>query len=77
MPKSKVITSHTSGKRDSWWYLVQDPNRALFVEHENDDEPEQGRTRWTLNEALEKGIASPDLQRLVDRMFKDDDAQWS
>ena len=29
--KSKVIASHTSSQRDSWWYLIQKDDGTLHV----------------------------------------------
>jgi hypothetical protein len=74
MAKIKLIYHHESSQRDTWWHLIQDENGGLHVEHENDNDPTQGTSRWTLNEALEQGLASPALQKLVDRMFEDRNA---
>jgi hypothetical protein len=32
MGQSRVLHSHMSSQRDSWWYLVQDDNGALFID---------------------------------------------
>ena len=48
MGQSRVLHSHMSSQRDSWWYLVQDDNGALFIDYENDVSPEDGRTRSLL-----------------------------
>lgn len=74
MSKRTVITSHTSSRRDSWWFLIQDDDGALYVEHENDDAPEQGKTRWTINEFMQRGDAKRELQQLIDRMFENRNA---
>jgi hypothetical protein len=39
MGQSRVLHSHMSSQRDSWWYLVQDDNGALFIDYENDVSP--------------------------------------
>ena len=36
--KSKVIASHTSSQRDSWWYLIQKDDGTLHVGHESDSQ---------------------------------------
>jgi len=54
MGQSRVLHSHMSSQRDSWWYLVQDDNGALFIDYENDVSPEDGRTRTPINEFIAK-----------------------
>ena len=39
--KSKVIASHTSSQRDSWWYLIQKDDGTLHVGHESDTQGER------------------------------------
>ena len=78
MGQSRVLHSHTSSQRDSWWYLVQDDDGALFIEYENDDAPNE---KWKLpiNDFLKKeGTATgagAALRKLVDRMFEDNNAK--
>jgi len=36
MSRSTVLGSHTSSQRDSWWYLEQAEDGALYVRYEND-----------------------------------------
>jgi len=80
MGQSRVLHSHMSSQRDSWWYLVQDDNRALFIDYENDVSPEDGRTRTPINEFIAKdrnGAVGKAIQLLIDRMFEDRDAKGS
>ena len=71
MRKTAVITHHTSTQRDSWWYLIQDDDGTLYVEHVDDLNPNHELTRWTINEFIctadRPGRA---LQKLIDRMFE-------
>jgi hypothetical protein len=39
--KSKVIASHTSSQRDSWWYLIQKDDGTLHVGYESDSQGER------------------------------------
>lgn len=75
MAKIQLIYHHESSRRDSWWHLIQEDNGGLFVEHHDDNDPKRVTFRWTLNEALEQGLASPELQKLVDRMFEEHNAK--
>ncbi|MDE5453674.1 hypothetical protein GWE18_12530 [Bradyrhizobium sp. CSA112] len=80
MGQSRVLHSHMSSQRDSWWYLVQDDNGALFIDYENDVSPEDGRTRTPINEFIAKdrnGAVRKAIQLLIDRMFEDRDAKGS
>jgi hypothetical protein len=80
MGQSRVLHSHVSSQRDSWWYLVQDDNGALFIDYENDVSPEDGRTRTPINEFIAKdrnGAVGKAIQLLIDRMFEDRDAKGS
>lgn len=80
MGQSRVLHSHMSSLRDSWWYLVQDDNGALFIDYENDVSPEDGRTRTPINEFIAKdrnGAVGKAIQLLIDRMFEDRDAKGS
>jgi hypothetical protein len=80
MGQSRVLPSHMSSQRDSWWYLVQDDNGALFIDYENDVSPEDGRTRIPINEFIAKdrnGAVGKAIQLLIDRMFEDRDAKGS
>ena len=80
MGQSRVLHSHMSSQRDSWWYLVQDDNGALFIDYENDVSPEDGRTRTPINEFIAKyinGAVGNAIQLLIDRMFVDRDAKGS
>jgi hypothetical protein len=80
MGQSRVLHSHMSSQRDSWWYLVQDDNGALFIDYENDVSPEDGRTRTPINEFIAKdrnGAVGKAIQLLIDRMFEDRDAKGS
>jgi hypothetical protein len=80
MGQSRVLHSHMSSQRDSWWYLVQDDNGALFIDYENDVSPEDGRTRTPINEFIAKdrnGAVGKATQLLIDRMFEDRDAKGS
>jgi hypothetical protein len=79
MGQSRVLHSHMSSQRDSWWYLVQDDNGALFIDYENDVSPEDGRTRTPINEFIAKdrnGAVGKAIQLLIDR-FEDRDAKGS
>jgi hypothetical protein len=80
MGQSRVLHSHMSSQRDSWWYLVQYDNGALFIDYENDVSPEDGRTRTPINEFIAKdrnGAVGKAIQLLIDRMFEDRDAKGS
>jgi hypothetical protein len=80
MGQSRVLHSHMSSQRDSWWYLVQDDNGALFIDYENDVSPEDGRTRTPINEFIAKdrnGAVGKAIQLLIERMFEDRDAKGS
>ena len=80
MGQSRVLHSHMSSQRASWWYLVQDDNGALFIDYENDVSPEDGRTRTPINEFIAKdrnGAVGKAIQLLIDRMFEDRDAKGS
>ena len=69
MGQSRVLHSHMSSQRDSWWYLVQDDNGALFIDYENDVSPEDGRTRTPINEFIAKdrnGAVGKAIQLLID-----------
>jgi len=68
--KSKVIASHTSSQRDSWWYLIQKDDGTLHVGHETDTQGEQIEREVPLNEFMREGAgAQAELQDLIDRMF--------
>jgi hypothetical protein len=68
--KSKVIASHTSSQRDSWWYLIQKDDGTLHVGHESDTQGEQIEREVPLNEFMREGAgAQAELQDLIDRMF--------
>lgn len=70
MSKMAVISHHTSRQRDSWWYLVQDKNGALYVEHVDDLDPTKALTRWPINDfILTVSRSNHPLQDLIDRMF--------
>jgi hypothetical protein len=78
MARSKVITSHTSSRRDSWWYLEQDEDGSLHVRYENDDDHSLD-WRKPLHEFIASGWGTiqPELQSLINRMFDDHDAARS
>ena len=69
--KTKVIASHTSSQRDSWWYLIQKDDGTLHVGHESDSRGEERIEREVpLNDFVREGAgAQAELQNLVDRMF--------
>jgi hypothetical protein len=68
--KSKVIASHTSSQRDSWWYLIQKDDGTLHVGHESDTQGERIERELPLNEFMREGAgAQAELQDLIDRMF--------
>jgi hypothetical protein len=68
--KSKVIASHTSSQRDSWWYLIQKDDGTLHVGHESDTQGERIEREVPLNEFMREGAgAQAELQDLIDRMF--------
>jgi hypothetical protein len=68
--KSKVIASHTSSQRDSWWYLIQKDDGTLHVGHESDTQGERIEREVLLNEFMREGAgAQAELQDLIDRMF--------
>jgi hypothetical protein len=68
--KSKVIASHTSSQRDSWWYLIQKDDGTLHVGHESDSQGERIEREVPLNDFMRAGTgARAELQDLIDRMF--------
>jgi hypothetical protein len=69
--KSKVIASHTSSQRDSWWYLIQKDDGTLHVGHESDSRGTLSIDREvTINDFMsERSGAQAELQDLIDRMF--------
>jgi hypothetical protein len=68
--KSKVITSHTSGRRDNWCYLIQKDDGTLHVGHESDSQGERIEREVPLNDFMREGAgAQAELQNLIDRMF--------
>ena len=68
--KSKVIASHTSSQRDSWWYLIQKDDGTLHVGHESDSQGERIEREVPLNDFMREGAgAQAELQDLIDRMF--------
>jgi hypothetical protein len=68
--KSKVIASHTSSQRDSWWYLIQKGDGTLHVGHESDSQGERIEREVPPNEVMREGAgAQAELQNLIDRMF--------
>jgi hypothetical protein len=68
--KSKVIASHTSSQRDSWWYLIQKDDGTLHVGHESDSQGERIEREVPLNDLMREGAgAQAELQNLIDRMF--------
>jgi hypothetical protein len=68
--KSKVIASHTSSQRDSWWYLIQKDDGTLHVGHESGSLGERIEREVPLNEFMREGAgAQAELQDLIDRMF--------
>lgn len=69
MSKSVILGSHTSSRRDSWWYLEQDDDGSLWVRHENDDDS-SGNWRKPLHQVLAEGDRRL-VQDRIDRMFMD------
>jgi hypothetical protein len=68
--KSKVIASHTSSQRDSWWYLIQKDDGTLHVGHESGSQGERIEREVPLNDFMCEGAgAQAELQDLIDRMF--------
>ena len=68
--KSKVIASHTSSQRDSWWYLIQKGDGTLHVGHESDSQGERIEREVPLNDFMREGAgAQAEHQNLIDRMF--------
>jgi hypothetical protein len=74
MPRQRtVLCSHTSSRRDSWWYLEQDDDGSIWIRHENDDDHSDDWRR-PLQEVLMKGSGSGcdrELQERINRMFQD------
>ncbi len=68
--KTKVIASHTSSQRDSWWYLIQKDDGTLHVGYESDSQGELIEREVPLNDFMCERIgAQAELQNLIDRMF--------
>jgi hypothetical protein len=68
--KTKVIASHASSQRHSWWYLIQKDDGTLHVGHESDSKGERIEREVPLNDFVREGVgAQAELQNLVDRMF--------
>ena len=69
--KTKVIASHTSSRRDSWWYLIQKDDGTLHVRHESKTQGTRTIDREvTLNDFMsERSGTQAELQNLIDRMF--------
>jgi hypothetical protein len=68
--KSKVIASHTSSQRDSWWYLIQKDDGTLHVGHESGSQAERIEREVPLSDFMCEGVgAQAELQDLIDRMF--------
>jgi hypothetical protein len=68
--KSKVIASHPSSQRDSWWYLIQKDDGTLHVGHESDTQGERIEREVPLNKFMREGAGvQAELQDLIDRMF--------
>lgn len=77
MGKTTVLGSHTSSQRDSWWYLEQGEDGALYVRYENDDDHSDD-WRLPLHEVLVSGSSAGGMssarqrvQERIDRMFED------
>jgi hypothetical protein len=72
--KSRVITSHTTQSRDSWWYLIQKKDGTLHVRYESEraKRGERIESEDSINDFMQKGGgARVELQALIDRMFED------
>jgi hypothetical protein len=69
--KTKVIASHTSSQRDSWWCLIQKDDGTLHVGHESEHKGERTTEREIpLNDFMREGAgAQAEVQNLIDRMF--------
>jgi hypothetical protein len=67
--KSKVIASHTSSQRDSWWYPIQKDDGTLHVGHETDSQGERIEREVLPNDFMREAGAPAELQNLIDRMF--------
>jgi hypothetical protein len=68
---TKVITSHTTQSRDSWWYLVQEEDGTLWVKYKSDQQGEKVEATHSINDFLKKGgPGKAELQKLIERMFK-------
>ena len=68
--KTRVIASHTSSQRDSWWYLIQKDDGTLHVGHESDSKGERIEREVPLNDFMREGAGGlAELQNLIDRMF--------
>jgi hypothetical protein len=68
--KSKVIASHTSSRRDSWWYLIQRDDGTLHVGHDSASPGERVEREVPLNDFMREGAGvQAELQNLIDRMF--------
>ena len=68
--KTKVIASHTSSQRDSWWYLIQKDDGTFHIGHESDSQGERTEREVPLNDFMREGVgAQAELQNLIDRMF--------
>jgi hypothetical protein len=61
-----------SGKRDSWWFLIQKDDGTLHVKHTSDGRNSNLHIdrEVPLNDFLRSG-GLPELQALIDRMFED------
>jgi hypothetical protein len=54
--KSKVIASHASSQRDSWWYLIQKDDSTLHVGHESGSQGERIEREVPLNDFMSKAL---------------------
>jgi hypothetical protein len=57
--KSRVIASHTSSQRDSWWCLIQKDDGTLHVGHETDSQGERIEREVPLNDFMREGAGAP------------------
>ena len=68
--KTKVIASHTSSQRNSWWYLIQKDDGTLHIGYESGSQGESIEREVPLNDFMREGAgAQAELQNLIDRMF--------
>jgi hypothetical protein len=70
--KTRVVASHITSRRDTWWYVIQEDDGTLHVGQDSDwVGGEQVERTIPINGFLrEGGGPQGELQKLIDKMFE-------